>query len=156
MSTATTIPSKAEVRELNRMDELVELHNRLNPDEPVKSFQSKEKGREAILNLLESETPEKSPKVGKFVKSRTRFDPPADAEAKPPRRRSKRADLLEHLQGDGLESDDIQHRYDWKPRDMTDAFRLLAKQNGYAVYYDGDAGVWKAAAPESGEEAASE
>jgi hypothetical protein len=37
--------------------------------------------------------------------------------------------------------------FEWTPRDVRDALRLLAKANGYVVYQSGD-GEWRAAEPE--------
>jgi len=71
-----------------------------------------------------------------------------EGELKPPRPGSKRAILLEWLlEPEGMSEEAITEMFEWKPRDVKDALRLLAKANGYVVYQSGDA-EWRAAEPE--------
>jgi len=69
-------------------------------------------------------------------------------EVKPPRPTSKRARMLRELREDGLTAEEIAEKFDWKPRDVMDALRLLAKANGYNVSLGQD-GRWRATEPET-------
>lgn len=75
-----------------------------------------------------------------------RFEP--GGELKPPRPTSKRGKLLEWLrEPQGMAADEIAAMFEWQPRDVMDALRLLAKANGYVVYL-GEDERWHAAEPE--------
>src|SRR5690606_5382892 len=75
-----------------------------------------------------------------------RFEP--GGELKPPRPTSKRGKLLEWLrEPQGMAAEEIAAMFEWQPRDVMDALRLLAKANGYVVYL-GEDERWHAAEPE--------
>ena len=74
------------------------------------------------------------------------FEP--GGELKAPRPTSKRGKLLEWLvEPEGMSADEIATMFEWTPRDVKDALRLLAKVNGYVVFL-GDDERWHAAEPE--------
>jgi len=75
-----------------------------------------------------------------------RFEP--GGELKPPRPTSKRGKLLEWLrEPQGMAAEEIAAMFEWQPRDVMDALRLLARANGYVVYL-GEDERWHAAEPE--------
>ena len=53
---------------------------------------------------------------------------------KTPREGSKRQKLAELLQsGEGLTRKQIQSRFDWQSKDVSDALRLLKDRNGFVI-----------------------
>jgi hypothetical protein len=58
--------------------------------------------------------------------------------------------LLARLMGGGMTAAVIGSEFQWTPRDVADALRLLAHANGYVVYMTDGGETWHAAEPDRG------
>lgn len=67
---------------------------------------------------------------------------------RPPRPGSKRGRLLARLMDGGMTAAEIGSEFQWTPRDVADALRLLAHANGYVVYLAEGGETWHAAMPD--------
>lgn len=142
------------------LSKLVALYNGLSPAKPVKKFPDREAALRRVLAALEAAesrqpapTPAKSaerreagPSRAPRAARRTSYQP--TGELRPPRPGSKRGRLLARLMKGGMTAAEIGSEFQWTPRDVADALRLLAHANGYVVYMADGGETWHAAEPD--------
>jgi hypothetical protein len=138
------------------LSKLAALYNQLSPAKPVKKFPDRETAlRRVFAALDEAESREPAPAPAK-VEARPSRAPRAarrtshqpTGELRPPRPGSKRGRLLARLMKGGMAAAEIGSEFQWKPRDVADALRLLAHANGYVVYKAEGGDTWHAAEPD--------
>ncbi len=139
---------------------LVKLYNELAPGKPVKKFADRKSAVRRVLAALEERAPaepaQREPAKAPAREGRpSRREKPAEGrqhtptgELRPPRPGSKRGRLLAALLKGGMTAAEIGSEFQWKPRDVADALRLLAVANGYVVYRAEGGETWHAAEPE--------
>lgn len=139
---------------------LVKLYNELFRGKPVKKFADRKAAVRRVLAAMEeravTEPAEPEPaKAPARVGRSSRRERPAGhkqhtpaGELRPPRPGSKRGRLLARLTKGGMTTAEIGSEFQWTPRDVADALRLLAVANGYVVYRAEGSNTWHAAEPE--------
>ncbi|MBL9032093.1 MAG: hypothetical protein JNM80_10360 [Phycisphaerae bacterium] len=143
---------------------LAALYNSLSPARPVRKFPDRETALRRVFAALEeaeSREPAPDPAPAPVRAARGREGGPRPArkaarrtshqptgELRPPRPGSKRGRLLARLMGGGMTAAEIGSEFQWTPRDVADALRLLAHANGYVVYMADGGETWHAAEPD--------
>lgn len=147
---------------------LAALYNSLSPARPVRKFPDRETAlRRVFAALEEAESREPAPDPAPApvrapvraargreggprpaLKSSRRTSHQPTGEVRPPRPGSKRGRLLARLMKGGMTAAEIGSEFQWTPRDVADALRLLAHANGYVVSMADDGETWHAAKPD--------